>query len=119
MKLRFASWIMVIASAGLLAAETRQVVFEGAVSEHKWTLKDLNPDLRSDWTGYDYLVLEMRASSPQRFMLNIYSKDLVQSRRMQPLANAWIRTAVPLVYFRRPNRQGFDQIGRASCRERV
>jgi hypothetical protein len=108
MKLCFVSWVVVIASAGLLAAETRQVVFDGAVSEHKWTLKELNPDLPSDWTGYGYLVLEMRTSSPQRFFLNLYSKDLVQSRRMQPLANAWIRAAVPLVYFRQPNRQGFD-----------
>jgi hypothetical protein len=90
------------------SAEAQRVVFEGAVSEHRWALKDLNPDLPSDWTGYDFLVLEMRVSSPQRFFLNLYSKGLVQSRRLQPLANAWIRAAVPLIYFRKPNRQGFD-----------
>ena len=94
--------------AGSAGAETRQVVFDGAVSEHKWALKDLNAELPSDWSGYDYLVLEIRASSPQRFNLNLYSHGLVQSRRMHPLANAWIRAAVPLTYYRQPNRQGFD-----------
>ena len=44
-----------------------EFVFEGrgAVSK-KWTLKELNPDLPSDWSGYNFLVLEFRASSPQR-----------------------------------------------------
>ena len=76
MKLRFVSWIIAIASAGLLAAESRQVVFDGAVSEHKWTLKELSPDLPSDWTGYGYLVLEMRTSSPQRFLHGVKPGNL-------------------------------------------
>jgi hypothetical protein len=90
------------------SGEVRQVVFDGAVAEHKWTLKELNPELPSDWSGYNYLVLEIKASSPQRFNLTLYSPGLAQSRRMQPLANAWLRAAVPLTYYRQPNRQGFD-----------
>ncbi len=89
-------------------AATRGIVFEGAESEHKWMLKDLNQSLPSDWTGYDYLVLEMRASSPQRFWLTLYSKDRLQRRQMHPLANVWIRAAVPLQYYHQPNRAGFD-----------
>jgi len=61
-----------------------------------------------DWSPYEYLVLEMRVSSPQRFYLNLYSGDQIRRRRLQPLANAWIRAAVPLRYFRRPNREGHD-----------
>ncbi|HEY5912395.1 MAG TPA: hypothetical protein VJA21_17475 [Verrucomicrobiae bacterium] len=86
----------------------QRVVFDGAESDHKWALKDLNPDLPSDWTGFDYLVLEMRASSPQRFNLIFYSTGLAQRRQMQPLPNVWIRAAVPLLYYRQPNRSGFD-----------
>ncbi len=85
-----------------------RVVFEGRESTHKWTLKELNPDLPSDWTGYNYLVLEIRASSPQRFALTLYSTNLTQSRQMHPLANVWLRAAVPLQYYRQPNRSGFD-----------
>jgi hypothetical protein len=71
-------------------------------------LKDLAPNLPSDWTGYDFLVLEMKASSPQRFFLTFYSGDRVQQRQMHPLANVWIRAAVPLQFYRQPNRTGFD-----------
>jgi len=28
-----------------------KVVFEGKNSEHKWILKDLDPNLPSDWSG--------------------------------------------------------------------
>ena len=90
------------------AAAPQRVVFEGAESEHKWALKDLNPNLPADWTGYDFLVLEMRASSPQRFNLTFYQRRRRSGRQMQPLANVWIRAAVPLQYYRQPNRAGFD-----------
>ncbi len=88
--------------------EARLITFEGETSEHKFALAELDPNLPSDWTNYEYLVLEMRASSPQRFYLNLYSGDGMQQRRIHPLANAWIRAAVPLEYFRRPNREGHD-----------
>ena len=87
---------------------SQRVVFEGATSEHKWDLKELNPDLPADWTGYDYLVLELKASSPQRFSLALFSGERAQRRQMQPLPNVWIRAAVPLQYFRAPNRAGHD-----------
>jgi hypothetical protein len=89
-------------------AAPQRVVFEGAQSEHKWALKELNPQLPSDWTGYNYLVLEMRATSPQRFSLTFYSAGVGQRRQMQPMAGVWIRAAVPLQYYRQPNRAGFD-----------
>ena len=86
----------------------RRVVFSDTASEFKWSLKELNPEMSSDWTGYDYLVLELRASSPQRFTLDLHSADRVQRRQVHPLPNVWIRAAVPLQYFRSPNRSGHD-----------
>jgi hypothetical protein len=71
-----------------------------AVTAAHWTLKELDAALPSDWTGYDYLVLEMKASSPQRFWLTLYGGDKVQRRHVHPLANVWIKRrgarAVPL-----------------------
>ena len=100
---------LALSTAPFVLAAPQRAVFEGAESEQKWTLKDLNPDLPADWTGYDFLVLEMKASSPQRFFLTFYSSGgLAQRRQMQPLANVWIRAAVPLQYYRKPNRAGFD-----------
>lgn len=91
------------------AAMPQRVVFEGAAtSEHKWTLQDLDPTLPADWTGYNFLVLEMKASSPQRFELILYSGEHAQRRQMQPFANVWIRASVPLQYYRQPKRTGMD-----------
>ena len=93
----------------LAAAATvpgRSVRFEGATSEHRWELAEIDPALPSDWTGYEYLVLELRASSPQRFTLALISGRTVQRRTLQPLPNVWIRAAVPLRYYRQPNRSG-------------
>ncbi len=97
-------------SLTILAAHAgpQRVVFEGEQSEHKWALRELNPQLPSDWTGYNYLVLEMKASSPQRFGLSFHSGSVVQRRTMQPMAGVWIRASVPLQYYRAPNRSGFD-----------
>jgi hypothetical protein len=86
----------------------QRVVFDGAESTQKWALKDLNPDLTADWTGSNFLVLELKASSPQRFWLTFYSGATVQRRQFQPLAGVWIRAAVPLQYYRQPNRSGMD-----------
>lgn len=108
----FRSLFLLFAAFAALAVSLRgapqRVTFEGAESEHKWALKELNPDLPTDWTPYDYLVLEMRASSPQRFWLTLYSAGVTQRRQMHPFPNVWIRAAVPLQYYRQPNRAGFD-----------
>jgi hypothetical protein len=42
----------------------RRLVFDGVKSDKKWALKDSSPELPSDWSPYNYLVLEMRTSSP-------------------------------------------------------
>lgn len=90
------------------AAMPQRVVFEGATAEQKWLLKDLDPSLPYNWTGYNFLVLEMKASSPQRFELTFYSKDKAQRRQVQPFAGVWIRAAVPLEFYRTPKRTGMD-----------
>jgi len=90
------------------ATASQRVEFTGATSDHKWELSALNPDLPADWTGYSHLVLELKASSPQRFSLVLYSGTRSQRRQVQPLPNVWIRAAVPLQYYRQPNRAGHD-----------
>jgi hypothetical protein len=100
--------LVLVLSVSPAESASQRVAFDGATSEPKWDLKELNPDLPADWTGYNYLVLEMKASSPQRFSLALYSGERAQRRQMQPLPNVWIRAAVPLQYFRQPNRVGHD-----------
>ncbi len=61
--------IILMSAVDRASGQIRRVVFEGARSEHKWALKDVSPELPSDWSSFGYLVLEFRHSSPQRFYL--------------------------------------------------
>jgi len=89
--------------------ETRRVVFDGVRSEHKWTLKELNPNLPADWSDSNYLVLEMKTSTPQRFSLWIQTANGPRRLMLQPFGqNVWLRAAVPLRYFQGKDQSGFD-----------
>jgi len=100
------AWLLVVVAAG--GAEPLRVVFEGPLAEQKWALKEINPELPSDWSPFNFLVLEMKASSPQRFELRLHTVAGTRSQRLHPFSGVWIRAAVPLGYFRRPDREGFD-----------
>jgi hypothetical protein len=52
---------------------SRRVDFDGVKSEYKWTLKELNPALPPDWSDWNYLVLEIKTSTPQRFSIWLYT----------------------------------------------
>lgn len=105
----FALLFVLLPAVVVATAETRRAVFEGATSQHKWVLKELNTDLPSDWSGYEFLVLELRASSPQRFSLQVFDAGGVRSVTMHPFGqNVWLRASLPLKYFLRSDREGFD-----------
>src|SRR5690348_14310468 len=50
----------------------RTLTFEGVLCQRRIPLKELDASMRTDWSDYSHLVLEMRCSSPQRFALWIY-----------------------------------------------
>jgi hypothetical protein len=89
----------VVGSASLPAAP-QTVVFNQPVSSHEWPLKELNPELPSDWTGYDFLVLEFRSSSSQRFELGVKTAHEHVSKRIHPFAGVWVRASIPLRFYR-------------------
>lgn len=84
------------------------VTFEGAISEKKWALKELNPELPSDWSFYEYLTLEYHTTSTQRFYINLYDTGGVRRLRILPFQGAWVRASVPLANFQKRNVLGHD-----------
>ncbi len=84
------------------AALPVQTTFTGTKSDHTWSLKELNGDLPSDWTGYNFLVLEFKASSSQRFDLGLETTTGRYSKRIGPFAGVWVRAAIPLRFYRQP-----------------
>lgn len=87
----------------------RELVFEGVLCEHRLALKDIDPAMPSDWTGYTHLVIEMRTTSPQRFALWAYTADGPRRIELQPFGqNVWLRASVPLRYFVGMDKSGTD-----------
>src|SRR4051794_8743781 len=105
-------WILtllsLLAAAGTARGEIRRAEFEGAGREHTWALKDFDPGLPADWSRFQFLVVELRLSSPQRFDLRIHDAGGVRSVKLAPVPGAWIRSAVPLNFMTRPASSGND-----------
>lgn len=97
-----------LAASTLHAALPVQANFTGVRGEHVWTLEELNPDLPADWMGYEFLVLEFKASSSQRFDLGIETPQGRIAKRIGPFAGVWVRAAIPLRFYRQPAGDGID-----------
>ena len=83
--------------------------FEGKIGEQKWPISELNPELPSDWSTFEYLTFELNASSTQRFFIKLYDREGIRRmRRIQPFQGAWVRASIPLTYFQRNNVIGHD-----------
>jgi hypothetical protein len=89
-------------------AATNAVTFKEPVATCEWTLKELNPDLPSDWTGYNFLVLEFRATSNQRFELGLKMSPKSISKRIHPYTGVWVRASIPLRFYRQGLGNGSD-----------
>lgn len=105
--------LLVVALAALTSspASTRapvQMAFTGDRPEHSWALDALNPELPADWTPYEFLVLEFRASSSQRFHLGIQTGAATIRKRIAPFAGVWVRAAIPLRFYRQPAGSAVD-----------
>jgi hypothetical protein len=98
--------VLFAASAG--AALPAQTTFTGAKSEHTWPLVELNAELPADWTPYEFLVIEFKASSSQRFDLGLETPGGRYAKRIGPFAGVWVRAAIPLRFYRQPAGNGVD-----------
>lgn len=99
---------LLLLTCAVASAGTKIAKLDNSSSEAKWTLKELSPDLPTDWSSYSYLTLELRSSTAQRFELRIFTTNGVRRVGLLPFQNAWIRAALPLAYFERSDRQGSD-----------
>ena len=109
--LRYLTLLALLFSTGTSLALEKpiKVTFKGEVSEHKWSLAQLNEQWPSDWSPYDYLIMEMRTSSPQRFSVWLHTASGRRRVMFQPFGqNIWLRASIPLQYFRGRDQRGND-----------
>lgn len=94
----------------------RTIVFDSAQAavEAKIPLREIAADFPRDWSAHEALVIEVRASSPQRMNLKIYRRGGDPARPgfsrvlFHPYPGVWIRAAVPVAMLAEPPRTGHD-----------
>jgi hypothetical protein len=69
-----------------------------SIDAFEFTIDELN--LPSDWEAYDYLVLEIRSSTAQRFLMGIDTDNGLHEKRTHLMPQAWLRVSFPLEYYR-------------------
>jgi hypothetical protein len=102
--------LLPILTAHLQAADLLEYTFDRAkpLSEWKIPIASLEPALPSEWPDSSYLVLELRASSSQRFSLRVYAGDGYSRLLFHPYPGVWIRAAIPVALLAQPPSTGFD-----------
>ena len=77
-------------------------------------LADVAAGFPRDWTGYEALVLEVRASSPQRIHLRVHTrgggpgKERFSRVLFHPYPGVWLRAAIPVSMLAKPPATGHD-----------
>ena len=72
------------------------------VSGKKFAVRDINPDLPRNWDEYNFVVLEYRITTSQRFHIGFTTDNGYNELRiMSYVPNAWNRLAIPLRFYRR------------------
>lgn len=85
------------------AQRTVKIQFDSSkeVSGRKFAIKDITPGLPTNWDGYNFVVLEFKITTSQRFQLGFTTETGYNELRvMSYCANGWNKLAIPLKYFR-------------------
>jgi hypothetical protein len=75
---------------------------------HEFSLEDLGLGNIDNWDTYQFLVLEIRSSTAQRFLLGIDTDNGLHEKRTHVLPKAWVRLCIPLDYYREKPRPSND-----------
>ena len=71
-----------------------------SIDSHLFPLEALGEDMQENWEPYEYIVLEMRSSTAQRFLLGIDTDNGLHEKRTHVFPKVWVRLSIPLNYFR-------------------
>src|SRR5512133_829681 len=71
------------------------------VSGQKLAIKDISPGLPTNWDGYNFVVLEFRITTPQRFHVGFTTETGYNELRVMSYSvNGWNKLAIPLRFYR-------------------
>lgn len=67
---------------------------------YEFSLGDLGLAGVDNWEPYKYMILEIRSSTAQRFLLGINTDNGLHEKRTHVLPQAWVKLCIPLEYYR-------------------
>ncbi len=71
------------------------------VSGQKIAIRDITPGLPTNWEEYNFVVLEFKSTTSQRFQVGFTTlAGYNELRVMSYAANGWIKLAIPLRFYR-------------------
>lgn len=71
------------------------------VAGQKFAIKDITPGLPADWDSYNFVVVEFRSTTAQRFQLGFTTDSGYNDLRvMSYTPNGWNKLAIPLKFYR-------------------
>jgi hypothetical protein len=83
-------------------------------SRARIALSDISAAFPRDWSAYEALVLEVRASSPQRIHLRVFTRGGAEGSQassrvlFHPYPGVWLRAAIPVSLLALPPATGHD-----------
>ena len=86
------------------ATEGFKVKFDSSkeVSGQKFAIRDINPNLPNNWDEYNFVVIEFKITTTQRFHIGFTTDyGYNELRIMSYVPNAWNKLAIPLKFYRR------------------
>lgn len=70
------------------------------VAGQKFAIKDISAGLPTDWSEYNFVVLEMMSTTPQRFQVGFTTEEgYNEIRVMSYVPNGWNKLAIPLRFY--------------------
>ncbi|MBO0323631.1 hypothetical protein J0X14_15075 [Muricauda sp. CAU 1633] len=84
------------------AEKTFTVEFDSTkkVAGRKFAIKDVSPGLPTDWSEYNFVLLEMMSTTSQRFQVGFTTEEgYNEIRVMSYVPKGWIKLAVPLRFY--------------------
>lgn len=91
--------------------DTKVIHFDSSreMSGGKIAICDLNPSMPEDWEGYNYVVVEMKVSTSQRFFLGFNTSHGYDEVRIHSyVPGQWNRLAIPVRFFSQPPASAVD-----------
>jgi hypothetical protein len=107
----FALSVSALIRCGSSEAKSFKIKFDSTkeVSGKKFAIKDITPGLSRSWDEYNFVILEFKSTTAQRFQVGFTTDSGYNELRvMSYVPNGWNKLAIPLKFYKQLPDANFD-----------